>query len=29
MAGNQQYFTKAGGQVAVIDSRITSQQNQY
>ncbi len=29
MAGNQQYFTKAGGQVAVIDSRIRSQQNQY
>ena len=29
MAGREQYFTKAGGQVAVIDSRFTSQQNQY
>ena len=29
MAGGQQYFTKAGGQVAIIDSRITSQQDQY
>lgn len=29
MAGREQYFTKAGGQIAVIDSRFTSRQNQY